>query len=1211
MTSMQSIWPTGADTAYLRQLTDAVRRMDRRAVVVEPHVIGRIIRLDRGIMGVFTRIPHDHCYWISRAALMELADAQELGLDGEQSASDTVILLSCPQGDDGLPLPQEQALRALQRQLFHIKVHMAVEQCISEGLLTPAIIRQRIHQIGQTECNEIRFVLLREHTVLPPQDMPTLYAEFAATYLELRHFANHLLPRYFPTIWDAQDVDTILALDVDCDELLKQCVIVNRESQAANHDSNPTDETSSGSEHSDFGLDSSFELRPSELNGKVHPSRSNAPALPTLLSPWRRKRLLARADRAARVGNMVRAAILQTRAAQGSPGDSAAGLHQQAKATLELLADPMGKVLDLTPEQCRKLQTLLHALLAPASRGYWPREARLLYELQKACVEHQRELFSVDVVPWLLSLCRQKLIKPLPVKREVLVVRHLRSAIEKLSGSTLADTDRRELLSLLGPAIRKCENRLREYMRGILSTALANTRLEPTSVPEAVALDKSVEELLDRIMDRGILTMGDLRDAFSRNSMKLPDLGGPLPPPSRRGAGAFLHTWSLWLFAAVAGFFGGGKLLQLDRRLGLAMDGTYHHGEFYLRWLHRLSQLAFGTWTGRILTRFAIVPFGGAFIIIEGVHHLAHLVCTPPEWLHAAFESPYVLAGLGLYLLAILNFPPAMAASKWFFRHVFRFLRLMLFVGPRWLMSRPVVGRILRSRPYRIFQAYVPAPLFIGLALWLILRPCGVEGRSRLIAAGLATAVSSFVLNTRNGRRFQELTAMRLAYVWQFARRNILLGTIQLIMEAFKQALELLERFLFTVDQWLLFHADGSRFSMVLKGILSVPWFIISYVLRFMVNLLIEPQINPTKHFPVVTVSHKMILPTIPSLGRFLGGTFGMNPVAANTVATTICTSIPGFFGFLVWELMGNWRLFQANRPRNLSRAAIGEHGESMVRLMRPGLHSGTLPKLYAKIRHAEAQTPLGAPSQKLRNLRRKTHHVEECLRHFIKRELLHLLSMSKAWNGMDIILGDVRLGSSRIAFELQCPPLGPRSLWLSFDEQAGWLLAGVSRSPRGADTGWLAAASPRQRQILAMALAGFYKIAGVDMVREQIEACLGSKGVAYDITENSLVAWPGTGNNPAPSRFAEQGRAVVASRGYETEVVYRFADGKRLAPHVSEGKALASRDGLEMPTLDADRLFFRNIPISWVSWLAVWEFDAADAVWPETFAQGVRILPL
>jgi len=24
-----------------------------------------------------------------------------------------------------------------------------------------------------------------------------------------------------------------------------------------------------------------------------------------------------------------------------------------------------------------------------------------------------------------------------------------------------------------------------------------------------------------------------------------------------------------------------------------------------------------------------------------------------------------------------------------------------------------------------------------------------------------------------------------------------------------------------------------------------------------------------------------------------------------------------------------------------------------------------------------------------------------------------------------------------------------------------------------------------------------------------------------------------------------------------------------------------------------------------------VWEFDAADAIWPETFAQGVRILPL
>ena len=33
-----------------------------------------------------------------------------------------------------------------------------------------------------------------------------------------------------------------------------------------------------------------------------------------------------------------------------------------------------------------------------------------------------------------------------------------------------------------------------------------------------------------------------------------------------------------------------------------------------------------------------------------------------------------------------------------------------------------------------------------------------------------------------------------------------------------------------------------------------------AYVLRFAVNVLLEPQFNPIKHFPVVTVGHKLLL---------------------------------------------------------------------------------------------------------------------------------------------------------------------------------------------------------------------------------------------------------------------------------------------------------------------------------------------------------------
>ena len=55
----------------------------------------------------------------------------------------------------------------------------------------------------------------------------------------------------------------------------------------------------------------------------------------------------------------------------------------------------------------------------------------------------------------------------------------------------------------------------------------------------------------------------------------------------------------------------------------------------------------------------------------------------------------------------------------------------------------------------------------------------------------------------------------------------------------------------------------------------------------------------------------------------------GLKSVQAKTYATTIAFLIPGIFGFLVWELKENWRLYGANRPRQLKPVPIGHHGET------------------------------------------------------------------------------------------------------------------------------------------------------------------------------------------------------------------------------------------------------------------------------------------
>ena len=49
-----------------------------------------------------------------------------------------------------------------------------------------------------------------------------VYIEFAAVYLELRHFAANLLPIYFPGLSDRAKIDALMASDVDAETLFEQ-----------------------------------------------------------------------------------------------------------------------------------------------------------------------------------------------------------------------------------------------------------------------------------------------------------------------------------------------------------------------------------------------------------------------------------------------------------------------------------------------------------------------------------------------------------------------------------------------------------------------------------------------------------------------------------------------------------------------------------------------------------------------------------------------------------------------------------------------------------------------------------------------------------------------------------------------------------------------------------------------------------------------------
>ena len=172
--------------------------------------------------------------------------------------------------------------------------------------------------------------------------------------------------------------------------------------------------------------------------------------------------------------------------------------------------------------------------------------------------------------------------------------------------------------------------RIRNRLRPLVSGTLREVDLRPENLPEKVALEKLVEELLDQIVERGFLRFGDLRDALSRNDLKLADVATPID------------------------YLRGDQLLRADRRLAIVLDGVYHRGEFYLRWLQRFSALAFGTRTGRFLTRYAGIPFGGAALVLGGLEWLCEDVFKVPVDL---MTLPHVFY-LGFALLALIYVGP-------------------------------------------------------------------------------------------------------------------------------------------------------------------------------------------------------------------------------------------------------------------------------------------------------------------------------------------------------------------------------------------------------------------------------------------------------------------------------------------------------------------------------------------------------------------------
>jgi hypothetical protein len=1096
----------GLDRAALEAI---LGRADPAAVLVPARILRRVIKRVRSITGPGLQVPHRKCIVIGRDALLRIASRDELGVPAERDLPATLLLLEEMDRARLAALPAGEALRKYWRLLFHARVHAELALRRAAGKLSDSDLRERAVLIGRTDLDAAAAVLRQENMLLPPRDLATLYEEFAALYLELHQFEPRRLRIYFP-LARFETIDAVLARDVDAAALLARTRLEGATEA-------PADEEAAD-EHEEADV----------LPADAAPPNAAAFA-----------RLTAAAARSRRRGNLVRAALRSERAARVGDSSQRAEARGSAGADLDRLMARLRKALELPPAEVAVWRQTLAALLGPAAGGLWTAEGRLLYDLQKVCFDDEREVYAVDFVEWVITGFRRPLRRHLLHQRHVLVLKHLRSAEGRLPAVRLPEALRRQFHDLLHAAVRRGEDRLRDRFRPAARAALDGVGLVGHNRAECVSRDKIVEELLDRVVERNLLTMGDLRDAIARNRVKLPDLEGP------------------------GEFFTGDRLIRGNRALARNLDGVYRRGEIYLRWLQRLISAAFGTVIGRALTLYIALPFGGAFFLVEafkairselpGHHsHREHDTTWLAEHLYKQMDSIVVL---GLFLLAVLHLPAFRQRLLTGMSLGWRGLRALLIDLPAFVLRLPAVQKILQSRAYVLLYLFVLKPL-----AWAALATLAVSLGGASLPFALAVGVGVFLvtgllLNSPLGSHVEELLADRLVRGWHLLSRDLLPGLYYLVVGIFRALTERVERTLYAVDEWLRFRTGDSSLSAAVKPVLGLAWFVVAYVVRAVINLFIEPTFNPIKHFPVVTVAAKLLLPFIPTLAPQI--TTALSPVlgvpAAAFLAGAVLFFIPGFAGFLVWELKENWRLYAANQAPTLRPEIVGSHGETVRRLLRPGFHSGTVPKLFAKLRHAEGKAA--------RKHEQALHHVAEALKRFVQRDLLAILEGGpRLGDSLRLRPGEVELGTNRIRIELRWRDVVGPPLCIDIDEEGGRLLAGVAK------TGWLPGLGKAQRAALADALAGFYHLAGVDLVREQVETLL-PPGSSYVVSETSLVAWPASGERQ--------------------EVVYPLTREMGAAPSEAELLLLSQR------------------PIAWADWVDHWEREGAKPFLPAVLARG------
>jgi len=722
------------------------------------------------------------------------------------------------------------------------------------------------------------------------------------------------------------------------------------------------------------------------------------------------------------LGQLADARRIASRLARSLPGGSEVlppsleTVLSDWEAACELhMANLLAARWKLDPHTAAEVNALIQRLAADGRGRYGSPSAQLLLgNLEQTLRETRSDYYRLRTGRWLLSLGRARIREVLPFQGLLKSLRSLEAArvrLEELLWS-LQDVER------FGDALTSLTERISDRLDAQLGPRVEQAMREADFVPrnhrEIVAAHKMKRELLDVIKRRRHLKFTDVRDIVARNILRLPD-------------------------PTVTEFFRGDRLGRFDRTAARALPGVYRPGEIYIKGLQQLGAPLFGTNPGRLILRHVLLPFGGAYLVVKSLDLLLDLI---PGW-----QSPIQFTSLlsvtligsliNLVLYTGIGRHVAVAVGKggW------QILRFLAWDGPRGLLRWGPIAGLLSTGLLRGVARHLVQPLLIGtlplvpiIALAVLVEEVPIEPGLWLL--GLAFALGTLARNTPAGRRFLDNLSTSVGLYLKRINQTLFIGLIQQLLYFFKEVTRRFSQVLHRGDEILTHNLSEGWFSLVLKGVLTPIWRLSEAVIQFYVTVLVEPQVNPVKHFPIVTIGHKLLLPFLPAItASFIDISESVLPkfIAYPLVTLTIVV-LPGLFGFLVWELKENWKLYQANHRGALGHAddidaepvdpalepaVVGLHGETMRGMMVRGFHSGTLPKGFDKLRRViadELREQMPYP-KRLQRCERHLQEVETAICVFVDREFA--FALRERCRDPDCTLAKVATKTPRLATNL------------------------------------------------------------------------------------------------------------------------------------------------------------------------------------------------